>query len=151
MKYASATLGRALVVRLEDGDVVHESIEAAARAEGITRAAVLLLGGADGGSRVVVGPEESRATPTVPMERVLHDAHEAAGVGTIFPDESGEPVLHLHAAFGRDDQVVAGCIRKGVLTWVVGEAVVIELLGSVAARRLDPGTGFGLLDLGRPE
>ncbi len=146
MKYAGATLGRALVVRLEDGDVVHASIEAAARAEGISRAAVLLLGGADDGSRVVVGPEEGRAARVVPMERVLHGAHEVAGVGTIFPDESGQPVLHLHAAFGRDDQVVAGCIREGVLTWVVGEAIVIELLGSAAARRLDPATGFELLD-----
>jgi len=148
VKYSGATLGRALVVRLEDGDVVHESIEAAARAEGISRAAVLLLGGADDGSRVVVGPEESRADPIVPMERVLRGAHEVAGVGTIFPDGAGQPVLHLHAAFGRDDQVVAGCTRKGVLTWVVGEAIVIELLGSVAARRLDPATGFELLDLG---
>ena len=146
MKYANATLGRALVVRLEDGDVVHESIEAAARAEGISRAAVLLLGGADDGSRVVVGPEESRAAQIVPMERLLHGAHEVAGVGTIFPDESGQPVLHLHAVFGRDDKVVAGCIRRGVLTWVVGEVVVIELLESSAARRLDPSTGFELLD-----
>jgi predicted DNA-binding protein with PD1-like motif len=146
VKYANARLGRALVLRLEDGDVVHESIEEAARAESITRAAVLLLGGADDGSRVVVGPEESRADDIVPMERVLRGAHEVAGVGTIFPDESGQPVLHLHAAFGRDDQVVAGCIRRGVLTWVVGEAIVIELLDSAAARRLDAATGFELLD-----
>jgi len=148
VKYASAALGRALVVRLEDGDVVHEAIEAAVLAEGIARAAVVLLGGADDGSRVVVGPEESRAEHIVPMERVLHGAHEVAGVGTVFPNETGQPVLHLHAAFGRDDQVVAGCIRRGVLTWVVGEAVVIELLDSDAVRRLDPGTGFELLDVG---
>jgi len=146
VKYACARLGRALIVRLEDGDVVHDSIEAAARAEGVGRAAVLLLGGADDGSRVVVGPEQGRAEHIVPMERVLRGAHEVAGVGTIFPDESGRPVLHLHAAFGRDDRVVAGCIRRGVLTWVVGEAVVIELLDSAAARRLDPETGFELLD-----
>ena len=79
--------------------------------------------------------------PVVPMERVLHDVHEMAGAGTIFPDESGEPVLHLHAAFGRDDQVTAGCIRTGVKTWVVAEAVVIELTGSEATRRVDPGHG----------
>ena len=127
MKYSSATLGRALVVRLEDGDVVHECIEEAARAEGIARAAVILLGGAGAGSRIVVGPEDGEASPVVPMERVLHGVHEMAGAGTIFPDENGRPVLHLHAAFGRDDQVTAGCIRTGVKTWVVAEAVVIEL------------------------
>ena len=145
MKYSSAQLGRVLVIRLEDGDVVHECIEEAARAEGIARAAVILIGGAAGGSRVVVGPEDAEARPVVPMERVLHDVHEMAGAGTIFPDESGRPVLHLHAAFGRDDQVTAGCIRRGVRTWVVGEAVVIELIGSQATRRVDPSTGFEVL------
>ncbi len=146
MKYSSARLGRVIVIRLEDGDVVHECIEEAARAEGIARAAVILLGGADGGSRVVVGPEDGRADPIVPMERLLDDVHEMAGAGTIFPDESGRPVLHLHAAFGRDDQVTAGCIRSGVTTWVVGEAVVIELTASAAVRRVDRATGFELLD-----
>ena len=146
MKYSSATLGRVLVVRLEDGDIVHECIEEAARAEGIARAAVILVGGAGGGSRIVVGPEDGEASPVVPMERVLHDVHEMAGAGTIFPDESGRPVLHLHAAFGRDDQVTAGCIRTGVRTWVVAEAVVIELTGSEAMRRVDQATGFELLD-----
>jgi predicted DNA-binding protein with PD1-like motif len=146
MKYSSAQLGRVLVVRLEDGDVVHECIEEAARAEGIARAAVILVGGVSGGSRVVVGPEDGAARPVVPMERVLHDVHEAAGAGTIFPDEQGRPVLHLHAAFGRDDRVTAGCIRSGVSVWVVAEAIVIELLGNEATRRVDPATGFGLLD-----
>jgi predicted DNA-binding protein with PD1-like motif len=146
MKYSSAALGRVLVVRLEDGDVVHECIEEAARAEGIARAAVILLGGAGAGSRIVVGPEDGEASPVVPMERVLHDVHEMAGAGTIFPDESGRPVLHLHAAFGRDDQVTAGCVRTGVKTWVVAEAVVIELTGSEAMRRVDQATGFELLD-----
>ena len=145
MKYASAALGRALIVRLEDGDVVHECIEEAARAEGIARAAVILLGGADGGSRLVVGPEDGRADPVVPMERALHDVHEMVGAGTLFPDGAGRPVLHLHAAFGRDDRVTVGCIRAGVATWVVGEAVLIELLGSDAHRSFDPATGFELL------
>ena len=146
MKYSTAQLGRALVVRLEDGDVVHECIEEAARAEGIARAAVILLGGAGGGSRIVVGPEDGDASPVVPMERLLHDVHEMTGAGTIFPDESGRPVLHLHAAFGRDDQVTAGCIRAGVRTWVVAEAVVLELSGSEATRRVDASTGFEVLD-----
>jgi predicted DNA-binding protein with PD1-like motif len=147
MKYATASLGRSLVIRLEDGDVVHECIEEAARAEGIQRAAVILLGGAAGGSRLVVGPEDGAARPVVPMQRALHDVHEMVGAGTLFPDETGRPVLHLHAAFGRDADVTAGCIRAGVVTWVVAEAVVLELTGSEATRRLDPATGFELLDV----
>lgn len=145
MKYAAARLGRVLVVRLEDGDVVHECIEEAARAEGIARAAVILVGGAGGGSRVVVGPEDGAVRPVVPLERRLHDVHEMVGVGTIFPDEAGRPVLHLHAAFGRNDQVTAGCIRVGVTTWVVGEAIILELVDNEGRRSIDPATGFELL------
>ena len=146
MKYSTAGLGRVFVVRLEDGDVVHEAIEELARREGIGRAAVLLLGGADDGSRVVVGPHDGRAAVIEPIERVLRGVHEMAGVGTLFPDESGRATLHLHAAFGRDDRVTAGCIRLGVTTWIVGEAVVIELIDNEAARRLDPSSGFELLE-----
>ena len=146
MKYSSAGLGRVLVIRLEDGDVVHRSIEEVAQREGILRAAVLLLGGADVGSRVVVGPRDGRAATIQPMQRILGGVHEMAGVGTLFPDSHGLPVLHLHAAFGRDDRVVAGCIRRGVKTWVVGEVIVIELTDSDATRRLDSETGFELLE-----
>ncbi len=111
-----------------------------------------MLGGADDGSRLVVGPRDGRppvGEPIEPMERLLDGVHEMAGVGTLFPDETGRSVLHLHAAFGRGDRVSAGCIRRGVTTWVIGEAVVIELTGSGAARRVDPATGFELLELGR--
>ena len=146
MRYSAAELGRVFVTRLDDGEVVHEAIEELARGEGVRRAVVLVLGGADDGSHVVVGPEDGRALVIAPMERVLHGVHEMAGVGTLFPDVDGHPRLHLHAAFGRDDRVTAGCIRLGVTTWVVGEVVVIELLGSEAVRRRDPATGFELLE-----
>ncbi|MCX6363022.1 MAG: DUF296 domain-containing protein [Actinobacteria bacterium] len=125
----------------------HHEIQHRESGPRIASAAVILLGGAEGGSRLVVGPEDGRADPVVPIERALHDAHEMVGAGTLFPDESGRPVLHLHAAFGRDDRVIAGCIRAGVTTWVVGEAVLIELVGSKACRRVDPATGLELLDV----
>ena len=149
MKYTHAQLGRVLVVRLEDGDVVHECIEEAARAEGIARAAVLLVGGADDGSRIVVGPEDGRTDHISPMERTLRGVHEAVGAGTLFPDEEGIPRLHMHAAFGRDGKGIAGCIRNGVKTWIVGEVLVIELLGGDAVRRVDEASGFELLDVQR--
>jgi predicted DNA-binding protein with PD1-like motif len=147
MNYTQARLGRVLVLRLEDGDVVHECVEEAARREGIGRAAVILVGGADEGSRLVVGPEDGRADPIVPMEHVLDGVHEVAGVGTLFPDEDGRPVLHLHAAFGRGEAAHAGCIRRGVRTWVVGEVVLLELADCAACRARDAATGFDLLDV----
>ena len=59
---------------------------------------------------------------------------------------AGLPRLHLHAAFGRDDRVTAGCIRLGVTTWIVGEVIVFELTDSRAERRPDVATGFELLE-----
>lgn len=147
MKYEVADLGRAVVVRLEDGDVVHECIEEVARREGIARGCVVLVGGAAGGSTLVVGPHDGDASPVVPMRRALDDVHEVAGVGTLFPDEAGVPVLHLHAACGRGAAALVGCVRLGVTTWTVLEAVIVELAGSRTVRRRDPETGFQLLDV----
>ncbi len=146
MRYSEAKRGRTFVVRLEDGDVVHESIERFAREKGIRAASVMLLGGADTESRLVVGPEQGRASPPNPMETRLGDVHEIAGVGTIFPDEEGRPVLHMHAACGRRRDTVTGCVRAGVVAWHVGEVIIDELVDTSGVRRKDAQTGFVLLE-----
>ncbi|MFP3979924.1 MAG: PPC domain-containing DNA-binding protein [Desulfosudaceae bacterium] len=145
MKYSEASAGRVFVVRLEDGDIVHECIERFAAENGIRAASLVMLGGADQGSRFVVGPEQGRAEPVVPMTRMLENVHEAAGVGTIFPDASGRPVLHMHMACGRQGETVTGCVRAGVCVWHVMEAVVWELTETRARRLHDDKTGFALL------
>jgi predicted DNA-binding protein with PD1-like motif len=145
MKYSTARQGRVFVVRLEDGDTLHEEIETLARKESINAGAVIVLGGADAGSRLVVGPEEARSVPVKPMEYVLDNVHEVTGVGTIFPDEKGKPVLHMHIAGGRKTATVAGCVRKGVRVWHVMEAIVTELVDTTGKRVLDSATGFELL------
>jgi predicted DNA-binding protein with PD1-like motif len=145
MKYSEARAGRVFVLRLEDGEVIHDILEAFALDHGVERAALIVLGGADEGSRLVVGPEESRAQPIVPMEYVLPGVHEIAGVGTLFPGEKGRPVLHLHIAGGRDGEAVAGCVRSGVRVWHVAEVIIWELTDSTGRRALDPVTGFELL------
>ena len=145
MKYSEAKTGRVFTVRLEDGEILHETIERFARDMGIRAATVIAVGGADDTSRLVVGPEKGRAEKIVPMEHVLEAVHEVAGVGTIFPNESGEPVLHMHMACGRKASTVTGCVRRGVKTWHVLEVVIQELVGSRAVRKFDPVTGFELL------
>jgi predicted DNA-binding protein with PD1-like motif len=92
-----------------------------------------------------VGPAESRVNPVVPMTHELYDAHEITGTGTIFPDDEGHPILHLHMACGREENTVTGCIRTGVKVWVVMEVILTELLDNKASRQLDPKTGFKLL------
>jgi len=148
MKYATANWGRIFVIRLEDGEIVHEVLENFAREHSIKAAALVILGGADTGSRIVTGPEEGRSEIIVPMEHILENVHEVAGTGTLFPDEEGNPLLHMHMAFGRKTAALTGCVRAGVKVWQVMEVVLFELEGTGAVRRLDAATGFKLLDPG---
>lgn len=145
MKFSQAKQGRVFVIRLEDGDIVHEELEQFAREQSIRAATVIAVGGADAGSRLIVGPEKSRETPIQPLAHVLENVHEISGVGTIFPDESGCPVLHMHMACGRRGKTVTGCIRSGVKTWQVMEVILLELLDTRGVRLADPATGFKLL------
>jgi len=145
MKYSQARPGRVFVVRLEDGDIVHEAIEQLAGDENIDAAALVAVGGADQGSRLVVGPESGRAETIQPMSHILENVHEIAGTGTLFRDEQGAPVLHMHMACGRRDATVTGCVRSGVRVWQVMEVVVFELMDSTGRRVYDEATGFKLL------
>jgi predicted DNA-binding protein with PD1-like motif len=145
MKFAEARQGRVFVIRLEHGDVVHECIEQFAKEHDIRAAALIAVGGADKSSRLIVGPEDGEAAPVMPMETVLDDVHEISGTGTLFPDETGAPVVHMHMACGRGDNAVTGCIRKGVKVWHVQEIILFELLGTTGKRVHDPATGFALL------
>ncbi len=145
MKYSEAKQGRIFVIRLEDGDIVHDEIERFAREKSIRAAGLIIVGGADHGSKFVVGPEEGRATPVVPMEHVLDEVHEIAGVGTLFPDDEGNPVLHMHMACGRKSSTITGCIREGVRVWHVMEVILFELADTTGIRTHDSKTGFKLL------
>jgi predicted DNA-binding protein with PD1-like motif len=146
MKVAEAHRGRTFVIRLEDGEILHEVIEAFAREKGIRAAALIAVGGADKDSRLIVGPVEGRAAKMVSQELKLDEVHEVAGTGTLFPDEQGQPILHMHLAAGRGREAVVGCARIGVKVWHVLEVILIELLGTRGVRKLDPKLGFKLLE-----
>ena len=146
MKYSQAKQGRIFIIRLEDGDVIHEEIEKFARGKCIKAAALIIIGGADKGSKLVVGPKHSRGEPVEPMEHILDDAYEVAGTGTIFPDEQNNPVLHMHIACGRKKATITGCVRKGVKTWHILEVILFELTDTAARRVTEPKTGFKLLE-----
>ncbi|MFW6238378.1 MAG: PPC domain-containing DNA-binding protein [Halanaerobiales bacterium] len=145
MKYSRAEQGRIFILRLEDGEVLHEEIEDFARRKSIRAASVMVIGGADKGSKLVVGPEYGEEENVSPMEHILTGVHEVTGTGTIFPDSEGRPTSHIHIAGGRGDSAVTGCIRRGVEVWKVMEVVIFELTGT-EARRLPEDSGFELLD-----
>ena len=55
----------------------------------------------------------------------------------------------LLGALGRAGQMMAGCFQKGVKVWLVGEAVIQEILcrDGVAQRKVDPIAKLTLLEI----
>jgi len=145
MKASQGSIGRVFVIRLEDGDVVPECIERFASEHGVTVAHAIMVGGI-GGGQVVVGPRHSDRMPPEPMLLPVDGAHEVVGVGVLAPGEDGRPVLHIHAALGRSGATLTGCLRPGVTTWLVGEVILYEILGTTARRTKDQASGFTLLE-----
>jgi predicted DNA-binding protein with PD1-like motif len=146
MKASEGRIGRVFVMRLEDGDVVPDCIERFAAEKGISVGHVILIGGI-GSGEVVVGPRDSEARPPEPMLLPVDGAHEVVGVGIIAPDKKGKPVLHIHAALGRSGQTMTGCLRPGVKTWLVGEAIIYEITGTKVSRLPDKASGFDLMEM----
>ena len=146
MKATEGHIGRVFVLRLEDGDVVPYCIERFAREKAISVGQVALVGGI-GSGQVVVGPQDSKEMPPRPVLLPVDGAHEVVGVGIIAPDEDGRPVLHIHASLGRSKKTLTGCLRPGVTTWLVGEAIIYEILGAKAARLPDKASGFDLMEM----
>jgi predicted DNA-binding protein with PD1-like motif len=144
MRYQTGRAGRIIVARFEDGEDVLANITAIARDEGLRAAVLYLVGGMKGG-RFVVGPEEEEMPPR-PVWRELEESHEVIGIGTIFW-EGDTPKVHLHGAYGKRDQVRMGCMREDTSTFLVLEAVIMEIQGIEAERALDPVSGMALLKL----
>ncbi len=138
MIYREGGLGRVFVLRMEHGDVLHPTVEAFCKEKGVKAAFVTAVGGADIGSKLVVGPKHGEKVPIEAQIHVLKGVHEVTGTGTVFPNENGEPVLHMHLACGRSGDTVTGCGRPGIIVWRVLEVMVVEMVNMDAVRRTDP-------------
>jgi predicted DNA-binding protein with PD1-like motif len=146
MKSSEGRLGRVFVIRFEDGDILPECIERFAEEKGVTTGHVILVGGI-GSGKVVVGPENSEDRPPKPMVLPVSGVSEVAGVGVLAPGEDGKPALHIHAALGRAGQTLTGCLRQGVTTWVLAEAILYEITGAQVKRVMNDEVGFNLLEV----
>lgn len=148
MRSAELTVGRVFVLRLETGELLHEEIESFCRTHDVVRAKVSIVGGAGPGSKIVVGPKlpivEGRVTPLI---HEFTEPHEITGTGTVFPDEEGNPIMHMHGSLGREGRSVTGCFRAGVIVWLVLEVVIEEIVGDGPIRKGDPLTGFKILEI----
>ncbi len=149
MQYSEGSIGRIFALKLETGDRLPDSVVDFAREHKVRSAMVMYVGGADATSRLVVGPEENRGDDIIPLVHCLGGIHVVVAMGTLFPDEEGNPELHMHAAAGREGKATVGCVRAGVDTWLIGEVIILEISGLEGVRKKDPQTGFQILQLSR--
>ena len=146
MKATEGKMGRVFVVRLEDGDIVPDCLEKFAAEKSIECGQVILIGGIGGGN-IVSGPRKTDEMPPDPIYVPVEGAHEVVGLGIIAPNGDGRPVLHIHASLGREGKTLTGCLRPGVSTWLVGEAIIYEITGADAKRLPDDASGFDLMEV----
>ncbi len=144
MKYQVGKTGKIIIARFEDREDVLGNLADIAKKEKIKAGVFYIIGGMREG-RIVVGPEKDEMPPK-PVWKELKESHEVAGIGTIFWQDD-EPKIHFHGAFGKKDMVKVGCLREKSETFLVLEAVIIEIQGINAKRELDPVSGLTLLKL----
>jgi predicted DNA-binding protein with PD1-like motif len=144
MKYQTGRPGRVVVAKFDDHDDVLENLMMLAEKEDIRAGVLYLVGGMRDG-KLVVGPETDELPPR-PVWEELGESHEILGIGTIFW-HNDKPKVHFHGAFGKKETVRVGCLRERAETFLVLEAVIIELEGIHATREIDPEIGMALLKL----
>jgi predicted DNA-binding protein with PD1-like motif len=144
MKYQVGRSGRVILSKFEDGEDALKNIIDIVKKENIRSAVFYLIGGIRQG-RVVVGPEKEELPPK-PVWREIKESHEVLGIGTIFWQEH-EPKIHFHGAFGKKDMVKVGCLRETSETFLIIEAVIIEIDGIDVRREFDQASGLTLLEL----
>ena len=144
MEYSVGKTGRVIVAKLVEGEELYASVNQIARKENIRSAAVFITGGIRKAD-VVVGPavEELKI---MAQHRDFIGPGEVLGVGTLHWAD-GEPSMHIHAAIGKDGEVMVGCPRGGANTFLILEITIIEIVGIDAKRVYDEKSGFKLLEL----
>lgn len=132
--------GRVFVITLETGESIKNAVEQFCIDNRINAAKVTIVGGIAADSTFVVGPYLENGKETAPIRPLTYTTDaptEFAGVGTVFPNESGVPVMHLHGSLGRDGMSVTGCFRAEAKAWLTLEIIIEELTGKVPVRKLD--------------
>ena len=136
------------VLRLEEGEVLHEVVESFCKENGVVNATVTAVGGVDAGSQYVSGPTMPIGGKVVPLVCTVEAPSELTGTGTVFPDEDGNPVMHMHVSIGREGRSSTGCFRVRMVVWLVMEVVIREMVGTGPVRAMsDPRIDAKLLEI----
>jgi len=65
MEFFQAERGRTFILRLEHGEILHEEIEKFAKKKNVKAGILIVVGGANKGSELIVGPENRDEYPVI--------------------------------------------------------------------------------------
>ena len=145
MRYTEGSVGRVFYVRVDHGEDLLETLQNFVAEKGIHSGIIQFLGAVEEGM-IVTGPHHP-VLPPEPCRESYKNGWEVVGIATITPGPD-RPHLHYHASAGRGREALIGCLREKALTYIIVEAVVMEILGTRIQHLFDPRTG---LDLPLPE
>jgi hypothetical protein len=144
MEYREARLGRLFCAAFDHGEDLNEGLLRLAAEKRLEAAWVIVLG-ALGRGKMVLGPKESVLPPT-PMWHLFEEGREIVAVGSLFREGEGY-ALHLHGAAGRKESTLTGCLRQECQVFLTAEAIILEVCGS-GAQKVKDAAGFSLLRFG---
>lgn len=141
MQYTEGKPGRIFIVRVDHGEDLIATLLQFIRDHQVNSGYIRFMGALQSG-RMVTGPEALCLPPDYHFES-FSGGWEVIGMATITPDSNG-PHLHVHASIGRGERVLTGCLRGEIITYIVVEAVITEIIGAGVQRKMDPVTGLCL-------
>ncbi len=141
MQYTEGKPGRVFIVRIDHGEDLIANLQQFVADHQVNSGYIRFIGALQSG-RIVTGPK-TMCLPPDPHVESFSGGWEVIGLATITPDDPG-PHLHIHASIGKGERVLTGCLRGEIITHIVIEAVVTELIGVDVKRGSDPVTGLYL-------
>jgi len=141
MQYTEGKPGRVFIVRVDHGEDLIATLMQFLTEHQVNSGYIRFMGALQSG-QIVTGPE-ALSFPLVQHFESFSGGWEVIGMATITPDNTA-PHLHIHASIGKGERVLTGCLRREIITYIVIEAVITELIGVDVQREQDPVTGLCL-------
>ena len=141
MQYTEGRTGRVFIVRVDHGEDLVATLTKFVADHKIQSGTIRFIGALQSGN-IVTGPEVPVLPPNPHVESFT-GGWEVIGIATITPSPGG-PHLHLHASIGRMKQVLTGCLRGEIITYIVVEAIITEIIGVDVERHPDAVTRLTL-------
>lgn len=142
MKVQEGKIGRVFVLAFDHNEELLTPLKNFIIDKNIRAGFIQLLGAIQKGD-IVCGPQETVVPPT-PIKKEIQTANELIGIGSICW-ENDQPKIHLHAALGRAENALLGCIRGAAKVYITIEAMITEITGVTLTKNFKEELGLSTL------